>query len=374
MKVYVFNDFAHQVLGNVYYCFLEYLTKEVYPRFKTKTIATYHRAINYLMKSSSETVTRLPAICLDPTTPFTFEEKSNTLWRSPVAAGLTTRLFDPIYRDDNIIMTPGFVRCSSTVEVYAWFDSIYEQLDFNMRCLQLFRGLNRWFKPFGMEVFCPVPEKIYYQELEELTEYTINWTPNFGLTLLETIDKQIPVVQMYMAPMVRATSLNSAETRDKDSGDEYATCAMSITCEIEAEIPAYYVLDVNWQLTRIDVDLIIPGLQNVSNYIPRTSFYFTENTEEETNPDIGIVTPETVVYKSLEYKDYFISKSLVIPVTKKTENVELPDNPIPDNGDVVCLVNGRVVKASWFEDEGKQYIHLDEDVEGMLVVNIMQPM
>jgi len=170
VKVYIFNEFAHQVLGNVYYCFLEYLSKEIYPRFKTKTIGTYHRAIDYLLKSDTESVTKLPAICLDPSTPFTFEEKSNTLWRTPVAAGLVTRLFDPIYRDSNIILTPGFVRCASTVEIYTWFDSIYEQLDFNMRCLQLFRGLNRWFKPFGMEVFCPVPEKVYYQEQDKLKE------------------------------------------------------------------------------------------------------------------------------------------------------------------------------------------------------------
>jgi len=373
MKVYIFNEFAHQVLGNIYYCFLEYISEEIYPRFKTKTIGTYHRAINHLLKPGIERATKLPAICLDPSTPFTFEEKSNTLWRTPVAAGLVTRLFDPIYRDSNIILTPGFVRCTSTVEIYTWFDSIYEQLDFNMRCLQLFRGLNRWFKPFGMEVFCPVPEKVYYQELDELKEYTIDWTPNFGLMLLETIGKQIPVVQMYMSPMIRATSLNNAETRDKDSGDEYATCAMSITCEIEAEIPAFFILDVNWQLTRIDLDLIIPGVQNISNYIPRTTFYFVENSEEGTNPDIGIITPSSVVFDSLGYKDYHIVQSLVIPVDKKTTDIELADNPIPDDGDIITTISGRVVKSSWYEDDGEQYIHLDEEVGGMLIVNIIQP-
>jgi len=173
--------------------------------------------------------------------------------------------------------------------------------------------------------------------------------------------------------MIRATSLNNAETRDKDSGDEYATCAMSITCEIEAEIPAFFILDVNWQLTRIDLDLIIPGVQNISNYIPRTTFYFVENPEEETNPDIGIITPSSVVFDSLGYKDYHIVQSLVIPVDKKTTDIELADNPIPDDGDIITTISGQIVKSSWYEDNGKQYVHLDEEVEGMLIVNIIQP-
>jgi len=411
---YYYNDYVHQAVGNIYFSFLEYITTQVSQRFKWKTITTYNRAIEIIKQSKSgdSTIAKnvsLPAIALDPSEPLQFEEKSAQWWRTPVGSNMSRRLFEPVYQDENIRVTPGFVRYTSKVDLYCWFDSIYEQIDTELRFLQVFHNVNKWSKPFGTQMFCPLPEQLYTYEYtdKDNNTYSINWTPDIAPRLLETIDKQIPMLPLYVSPLVRMTDIASAETRDKDSGDELATCAFQASFELEFEIPTFYILETDWALRKIEVfaninapqfsdtitknsadylqELLIKEGKLQSNesidihsddtevdskYVAQIQPLFCETVPKITlelqdmkpaeEPDRYILSPTKAVVSAIKDGQAIIVNSYVTYINRNIERIKLPENT-KDFSDVTIIQKGIVFPAHKVVDGSDIYIQLESD-------------
>jgi len=357
---YFFNDFVHQVIGNVYRMFLEYITTEVTPRFKTKTIATYHKAIEVLRKETPEVPpeSRLPAICVDPTLPLEIEEKSKQLWRVPVATIFSRRLFDPIYQDENIRITPGFVRYTSPVIVYMWFDSIYEMIDTEVRFLQVFHGTERWSKPFGMEVLCPLPDRVYtYDNPDGLV---INWPEKYFPKLLETIDHEIPMFPMYLCPMVRLNSFSDIGERDKDSGDDIGTCRLQADFTFEFEVPTFYLVESYWQIRNLQC--VLTTKQTLTSLVFEKDIQFIWDPEEPTDPESGILVPEKVIYDSeTKFKAEEIKKWIIYEIQKDKYVFDLPALQEPPRGFIV-LRRGMLMDGTYSFNEDFTQISFSENV------------
>jgi len=333
---YVFNDYAHQVVGNVYRLFLEYLSTHLYDVYKTRTISTYNKAVQQLLKPDIPRNTALPAIALDPTLPINFDEKfGNQLWRTPVAASQSRYNFEPIYQDENIRITPGFVRYTSLVSIYLWFDSIYQLIDAQLRYHQAFHGTNRFLKMFGMNVLCPLPDKVFLAH-DDTTAQPINWnhaTP----TLLDTINKEIPMMQMYMSPLVRLDAIQSIGTRDKDSGEDIATCAAQMDITMEFEIPVFFIVESYWQVQQFKT-LVIPG-REMSFKVLSDLVQLTPNDDDTTNPSLDIHQPFSMILnnkmnlydkdiKRWVYKEIKNDNDLEISITDIYQDFNRDDNEL----------------------------------------------
>jgi len=419
---YYYNDFIHQVIGNIYYSFLEYITTEISQRFQWKSITTYHRAIEIIKQSNNGEIQRnikLPAITLDPTEPLQFEEKSAQWWRTPLGSNMSRRMFDPIYQDENIRVTPGFVRYTSRVNIYCWFDSIYEQIDTELRFLQVFHNVNKWSKPFGIQMFCPLPEKVYTYEYTDVNNnvHTINWTPDIVPRLLETIDKQIPMLPLYVSPMVRLTDITSSETRDKDSGEELATCAFQASFEMEFEVPTFYIVETDWSLRHMEVAMDIQNealsdsIQNnsadylrqlllqqnkISNQetidihsddtevdskyvaqihplmcetIPKLTLHL-QDVQSAEEPDKYILSPTRAIVTQIEEGSLQVVGSYITYINSNIQKIELPEN-VNNFEEVMILQKGLIYTAHKVEDGNKVYIQLEEPMDNGLVYIVL---
>lgn len=330
---YVFNDFVHQIVGNTYRLFLKYMADTVYGNFKTKAMATYNKAVYALLNDKVSRNTKLPAISLDPTFPLTFEEKTgNQLWRTPIESSLSKYLFDPIYQDDSVRITPGFTRYVSQVNVYMWFDSIYQMIDAQLRFLQVFHGIERFSKPYGMDVLCPLPDKIYTAKKDDGSGNVvdINWnhaTP----VLLDTIDKEIPMFKMYMSPLVKLTSISSIETRDKDSGEDIATCAMEYGFTMEFEVPTFFILETDWQIQKL-VNSYMIGHDGSPNYVISSIVPLKEDpsdkNQSQVDPSVDIYRGPTMIYDKnvgMTNEDLDVKKWVYIDVDGKNKPINIKD-------------------------------------------------
>ena len=314
---YFFNDFAHQVIGNIYRMFLEHITENITQRFESKIMGTYHRAIATLKNNSPEIQKniKLPAICVDPVFPINIEEKSKQLWRMPIATSFSKKLYKAIYQDDNIRITPGFVRYESPISVYCWFDFIYEFIDTQLRFIQAFHS-DKWSKPFGMEVYCPIPQKVYTYDNPD--GIVINWPPEYIPRLLDTINADIPMMPMYLSPLVKMTSISSISNLDADSGEELGTCALQADFMLEFEVPTFYLVESFWQIRKLEC---VMSVSVPTNVVFVKTINLQDDPDESTDPDHGIIVPDHVVPST--YSDFSpenIKQWILIEIDENTSN------------------------------------------------------
>jgi len=369
--------FIHNVYANFFKDTLDYLSLHLVPRSQHRLISTYDKAVQYLndyCNTDGREMDRpnLPAIIINPSGEFAPAEAMSggkQLWRYPnLAPGMIKRIFEPVYKYDNTEVYVSFMRMAGDIEMLFLLNSFYEYCDIKMLLLQIFGGFERWIYPQFFTTFIILPEELvnytYTNEYTGVTN-TLDWE-KFGAydRLVKTINSNELVIPCNIKPIYKLTSLSDGSTR-YGGADDMAEWKLAGTLNFEIEIPTYLVLNSDYKVDKIDVNLEAGSAYSIYNSfeppelkIERTCptisdstssngiccepteykfhtryYHIVSQAEADSTSNIVITLPEEIYdtnslivnskYGEMNYGDHYIvetdGKTLII----KTDNVEL---------------------------------------------------
>jgi hypothetical protein len=374
-------EFVHNVFGSFFKSTLDYFSEYLYPRFNYTMIGTYDKAVAYLTKK--EELDRevdkpnLPALILNPTGDISDADTGRQFFRFPnLAPGFIKRVFDPVYQDENVLVTVGFSRVGGEIELLMLMNSFYEYCDLRMYLLQIFGGKDRVIHPQYFDSWIILPSEVYNFKYEnEYTgeSYTLNWeSAGVSQQVVKTTNKSEWVLPVHIKPWYKMTAMTDPSSR-YGGVDKLADWRLGVTVVYEVEIPTFIVLEYNYlakyckmnvkygstyskyQAFEPETDITVTklkydyGLSEQDNsqisdgtasieYIKTLVFktrYFHIITQEaiDSGEDIEIVIPETVIdhdlirvnsiYGKLNYGDHYTISDNGLVLTIKVANVQL---------------------------------------------------
>jgi len=380
--------FIHNVFANFFKDMLDYFSTTLYPRFEYRVVGTYDKAVEYLQKQCQydrETDKPLfPALILNPTGEFLPADAiagGKQLWRYPnLAPTFVKRLFDPIYRDENIIIHAAFIRIKGEMELLMLLNSFYEYCDLRMLFIDYFGGLDRIIYPQFFHSFIIIPEEFkkysYSNEYSGLT-YSIDWSQINGTDkLVRSTARNELVVPLNVKPQISMTNLGDGSNK-YGGADKMADWRLTATINYEIEIPNFLVLESDYLAKYIDLEIraestysAYPKFQPPLSRIQIASeiewgldetsvtqlvldpedttavvtyeglydfkiryFHIVTDSEEQSTTNVDINLPETITdlktllinskYGEMSYGDHYILTNNGNTLTIKVDNVNL---------------------------------------------------
>jgi hypothetical protein len=257
--------FIHNVFGHFFHDMLEYFATYLYPRFEWRVVSTYDKAVEYIEKQKQYNrevdLPMKPALILNPSGDFNLDESGHGArqpWRFiNQAPGLTTRLFDPIYQDENMKVTPGFQRYKGDIEFLALCTSFYEYCDLRVFLIQMFTGMEKYIYPRFFNTFVILPQDLIDYEYTRIdgTKYKIDWVNHGAYTqLVRTTNKNELVFPATIHPRFKLMSMTEASTR-LGGIDKLADWRLTWGVEYEIEIPTFLILEADYLAEGIDFEI-----------------------------------------------------------------------------------------------------------------------
>lgn len=350
--------FIHNVFANFFKDSLDYFAGHLYPRFEHRIVATYDKAVEYLTKKDQYgrevDKPQLPALILNPSGDFELADAiagGKQFWRFPnLDPGLSNRLFIPVYDDNNVMVTVGFIRIQGDIELLMLLNSFYEYCDLRMMFIQIFAGFERWIYPQYFTSFIILPEElINYEYSNPYTglKYTLDWRANGAYDqLVRTTAKNELVLPCSIKPIYKLTSFSDASQRYGGT-DKLADWRLGAIVHYEIEIPAWLLLiqdyvpgtlsmqikagsaysaydftvpTYQWGVTLSDFDgttYVSCGTDSKDEYQFNTRYYhIVSQTDIDSTGDLYISIPEQIVdkkllivnskYGNLKYGDHYL--------------------------------------------------------------------
>jgi len=258
--------FIHNVLGDFFKSSLDHFGGYLHNRFKYKIVSTYDKAVEFLNKKEQygqETdMPNLPAFILDPIGEFGIAD-ANTgakqLYRFPnLAPGFIKRWYDPIYQDSEVMINVGFTRLKGEMNLVMLLNSFYEYCDLRIFMIQYFGSEGRWIYPVFFNTFIILPKTfVNYEYTNEYTgeHHKLNWESAGAYdTLVKTTNRDEYVIPCNIRPIFKMNSISDGSTRYGGT-DKLAEWRLSINVEYEVEIPTYLILNTDWNVDTIKLQL-----------------------------------------------------------------------------------------------------------------------
>lgn len=259
-------QFIHNVFANFFKDSLDFFSTCIYPRFQYRVVGTYDKAVEYINKQCEygrETDRpMLPALILNPSGEFLPADANaggRQTWRYPnLSPTFTKRLFNPIYRDDRVVVYPGFIRIKGEIELLMLLNSFYEYCDLRMLFINTFGGLDRIIYPRFFSSFIILPQSFInytYRNQYSGQSYQLDWfSANASEELVKTIASEELVLPLNVKPQYALTSLSDGSNRYGGT-DGIAEWKLSATVNYEIEIPNYMVLESDYLVEHVDLEL-----------------------------------------------------------------------------------------------------------------------
>ena len=283
---YIYNKYTFDLLGNIYQGFLQYLSTQVYPEFKSSVIETYYKAVEMWTQNQITSLPPRPSLHVDPSSPIAIDTAGMQLWRLPIAGVLQNYLYNSMYTGKNYKIKPFFVRYRTQINAVMWFQSIYQHLDMQIRLLQVFNGANRWCKPYAVHFYSPLP-KIVLEKGEVL-----DWGEVAVPMIYSVTGKPVYAYPIYVCPMLQLVSLTDETTRDEMSlpGNK-----LGALFEIQMEIPVAFNLESIYkpEIIKFEIETVksassgpVWTTKSVPNIIPQTNTTMSNYTSLICEPDL----------------------------------------------------------------------------------------
>jgi hypothetical protein len=368
---------------------LDYFTEHLYPRFEFAVMGTYDKAVEYITKQielqgREQDMPNRTAIIMNPLGEFSPAEGNaggKQYWRFPnLAAGLTRRLFDPIYQDEHVRVFPGFMRMRGEVELIMLMESFYEYCDLRMLMYNIFGGTERPIEPqfFNSFIILP-PELVNYQYNNEYTgvNYRLDWASAGAENLLvETTAREELAVPVNIKPQLTLNSVSDASNRYGGT-DSLADWRLSATINYEVELPAWLILESDWLLENIKLEIRygsafskydssnVPVNRQLYKYYWEWDVDATSNTQNITLIDttecgfaeLGDYVLNTRYYYSVTQSDIDSTGDLVITIPEQiTNNKQLIVNS--KYGELEYGDHYRIINNGFGLQIRKQYVNL----------------
>ena len=288
---YIHNVFAHFTKDT-----LDYFADYLYPKFSTwKVVGTYDKAVQFLaqeIKQGRETDQPLrPALILDPSGDFSFDDTyGKQLWRYPnLYPGYVKYIFNPIYQDQNVLITPGFSRLVGEFNFTALMSSFYEYTDMKVFLNLIFGGLERWILPQWFNSFIILPTEVYnYQYTNDVTgqTYKINIDDSYN-QLVKTTNTTEVVFPCTILPRYKLVSITDSSAR-LGGVDNLPDWKLSFNVAYEVEIPTFIVLETNYLVEKLNINIKY-GSCYTANNVYSTAENVPEGIESfDSNVDFGL--------------------------------------------------------------------------------------
>lgn len=258
--------FIHNVFGNFFANTLTYFSDILYNRINFKVVSTYDKAVEYCNKKGllgrEADKPLLPALILNPTgtmLPADANAGGRQLWRFPnLAPGLGARMFDPIYQDANMKISPVFMRFKGEIELIYLVNSFYEYLDLKVHLINHLGGLDRIIYPNFFTSFLIIPEDFvtytYSNEYTGLT-YNLDWsTAGSSRQLIRSTARNELVLPLRIKPQFTMTDIADGSTRYGGT-DSIADWRITVNLNYEVEIPTYIVINSDYLVQNINMEM-----------------------------------------------------------------------------------------------------------------------
>jgi hypothetical protein len=238
----------------------------MYPRFQSPIMGTYDKAVQYLLDSAKygreQDKPNLPAIILNPSGDFNIADSNTSakqLYRFPhLAPGILSRLYDPIYQDENVLINVGFTRLKGEIECLVLLNSFYEYTDFRLLLIQQFGGMDRYIYPQWFNSFIILPSEVYFYEYtNDVTgvKYTLDWgSAPISNRLIKSTNTTEIAYACKVKPIYKLVSLSDNSVR-YGGVDRLADWKLSFSLEYEIEIPSFIVLQTNYAARHITLNI-----------------------------------------------------------------------------------------------------------------------
>jgi len=266
-------------------------------------VGTYDKAVEYINKNCQydrETDNPMfPALILNPSGDFTPADGNaggRQFWRYPnLNPTLIKRLFDPIYRDDRVIVHAGFIRIKGEIELIMLLNSFYEYCDLRMMMINMFGGMDRIIYPqfFSSFIILP-PDFVDYKYTNEYTnqEYQLDWTSaNASTQLVRSTAQNELVLPLNIKPQISLTGMSDASNRYGGT-DNIAEWKLGATLNYEIEMPNYLIIESDYLAEEAEISINYGSVYSAYNdYQPpdtRMLYNFKWDwglTPETNNPD-----------------------------------------------------------------------------------------
>lgn len=257
-------DFIHNVLGNFYKDSLEYFTKYLYPRFRYSVMGTYEKSVEMIFqkeKLSGREVDKpnLPALILNPMGDFQIADTGRQFFRFPnLSPGIASKLFQPIYLDEDVIIISSFSRIQGEIELIALASSFYEYCDLRLLFLQIFGGYDRVIYPVWFNSFIIIPKELYEYEYEnDVTgkKYKLDWeSAGVETKLVKTTNKNEYVYPCRIRPWYSLKSISEASTK-YGGNDKLPDWRFTANIEFQVELPSYIILQTDYLVDNITFNI-----------------------------------------------------------------------------------------------------------------------
>jgi hypothetical protein len=274
---------TYQFINNIFADFVKASVDyfgDLYPRFQHKVVGTYDKAVEYINKIVQydhrlPNKPNLPAIILNPTGDFGLDETASGArqinFRFPnLAPGLISRLYDPIYEDDDVRVCVGFTRLKGEFEMIALLPSFYEYFDLRVLLIQMFGDVGRVIYPQWFSSFLVLPSELYLYEYKNPytgVVHSLDWEKSkVSETLIRTTNKNEMVVPVKMRPLYKLVSLSDASVR-YGGADSLADWKLGFNVEYQLEMPSMMMVLTNHLVNNVKLEV-----RNVLNYSPITQY------------------------------------------------------------------------------------------------------
>jgi hypothetical protein len=254
-------------MGQFYRGLLNWFAADFYP-FKYKVIGTYDKAVEFWNKKLEfgREIEKniLPSITLDPSGEFEPEERAGKFfWQYPnLGAGLGARLFDPIYKDEQIRVTPVFTRFQGTAEIMMWCHSVYEYIDVRTKLFMWSGGIGRYLRPRFWWTYIVLPDEVLdyeYEGSQSVQKYQIDWrSTDAVLTLIRNMNQTRTVYPLKISPWFQIESVGDGS--QKYGGQDLASYKLLCNIKYEINLPTYLVVEADWKLNTIKIDTCMGGM------------------------------------------------------------------------------------------------------------------
>lgn len=318
--------FIHNVLANFYKDTLDFFSTTLYPRFEYRVVGTYDKAVQYIRNQCQYTrevdKPMLPALVLNPSGEFMPADGNaggRQFWRYPnLSPTLIKRLFDPIYRDDHLIVHAGFLRVKGEIELIMLLNSFYEYCDLRMLLLNIFGGLDRIIYPRFFSSFIILPESfVNYEYKNDYTgeQYKIDWaSANASQYLVRSTARNELVLPLNIKPQFSLTNISDSSNRYGGT-DNIAEWKLSCTVNYELEIPNYLIIESDYLAENVDLEVRYGSVYSVSNDYqpPDTRFLYNFSWDwglnSETNSFLGTLYADDATSITTTFIGDFVFKT-----------------------------------------------------------------
>lgn len=289
--------FIHNAISSFYESMKIFFLTSFYPRYRYGVVTTYDKNLQTIIQSKETDNLQhfsppTPSFAIDPNIDMNPMDKFNDLWRyRNFSGGFSSLLFDPIYKDDDVVITPAYNRYEGTFDVKSFVSSVYEAIDLKRKFDQFFGKTGRVFRPIFTRSYLHIPISvinfIYENDVLDIRR-PLNWaTTDVKYQMYKSINSEEFFVPLTLKPWISMES-NSTSVDKFTDNSSYPNYEVNTSFKLEINLPTDLYITTDYKIDDVQCNLFVGG------------DYFPSDVSDLIQHHCDEMTCETGVYSHIE--------------------------------------------------------------------------